>query len=664
MAKQLGRRIVLGINAAHDASACLLIDGELVVAVAEERLSRRKHDRGFPQRAVGYCLETVDGGIEAVAAIVLNESVRTDYGLMLQQDPRFSGILIVNPSHHLLHAYYAIVASGMQRAAILVLDGSGYSYGEHQRHCSPLLGPAPPYSEMEEAESSYQIGTDGEITLIEKRWGLWEASAPLVRFPSLGHMYSAASQYIFGHIDHSGKTMGLAAYGDVSFFPEPIVHCESEGLTIDTHWSTRLPPRSSLPAHLDPVCRNIAAKVQAELEKGVVFLCRRLHEKTGLEDLCLSGGVGLNSVANARILRETGFRRLFVAPAAGDSGISIGAALYGDHQLTGKRPGWRTYHNFHGKDYSACIAATIEEYRGLILPEVLPSPELAAARDIAEGKFVGWIEGGSEFGPRALGHRSILCDPRPDNMRDRLNAEVKFREPFRPYAASVLTEYASDYFELAADDPFMMTVATIVEDKREVIPSVSHFDGSCRIQTVGADYPGKYRRLIECFHKLTGVPLVLNTSFNVRGEPIVETPADAVRCFLSSNLHVLYLLNYRITKIDVMSWRPEDPIPYLNEFISLHSSIEFHAGAALEPQYCYRTRTGYQGRLSFYEYDFLMRIDGKRSILELQRLLSGDWSAFYTFETAKKLQRRGVISFRDATSSQHLSECLITSGHE
>jgi carbamoyltransferase len=240
--------IVLGINAVHDAAVCVLVDGELVGAVAEERLSRQKHHRGFPRLALEYCLHAAGGrGLRDVSVIVLNESVNTDYALMLRHEADFTGDLIVNPSHHLLHAYYAVTASRLCRPVVLVLDGSGYSYGEHERRGSPLLGPAPPYSEMEETQSIFQVDADGELTLVDKQWGLWQASEPFTRFPSLGHMYSAASEYIFGSLDHAGKTMGLAPYGDAAHFPDPIVTYGTDGLTIDTEWITRLPPRSDQP---------------------------------------------------------------------------------------------------------------------------------------------------------------------------------------------------------------------------------------------------------------------------------------------------------------------------------------------------------------------------------------------------------------------------------
>jgi carbamoyltransferase len=388
--------------------------------------------------------------------------------------------------------------------------------------------------------------------------------------------------------------------------------------------------------------------VQAELEQAVIFLCRRAHEATKADGICISGGVGLNSVANGRILRETRFRRLFVTPAAGDSGIAVGAALYGHHDLVGSGAKWRTYDNFHGKRYSVeAIGAAIDHRRAFIRWERLEDMAGAAARDIAKGRFVAWFEGGSEFGPRALGHRSIVCDPRPVDMRDRLNAFVKFREPFRPYAASVLSEHAQQWFDLIAPDPFMMTVARLLAGRAPLVPSVCHVDGSCRIQTVDPCYPGRYRKLIESFFQLSAVPLVLNTSFNIRGEPIVETHDDALCCFLGSNLDVLYLEDHRIVKVEALGDIAfDDLVPCLNDSVRMESQVWSREGAALEPRYYCRMRTGYRAPLTQQQYDVLRSIDGRRTVDELRRLLTTDASSDPIPEEVRGLRLNGVLSLK------------------
>lgn len=636
---------VLGINSAHDASACLMLDDKLTVAISEERLSRIKHYGGFPHKAVEYCLRV--GGLpslDSVDCIVLNEHTWTDFTLDLRNNG-FQGELITNPSHHLLHAYYAWIASGFTDMAILVVDGSGYSYGEYDRRKSPKLGVPPPYSEMEEAESLYVV-KDGNLEVVSKRWALWETNTPYYRFGSLGHMFSMASQYIFGHWQHAGKTMGLAPYGDPTSFSEPFLELSVSSMEIHTEWVTRLPQRSPEPAHLDRVCRDLAAKVQTELERAMLHLCDHLHRETRQDRLCISGGVGLNSVANGLILRESQFSELFVTPAAGDSGIAIGGALYGYHRLTDRTPNWRYDNDYHGREYSDTeISEEIDQRKRRLIQQTVDDSAAWAAQDIANGKVVGWFEGGSEFGPRALGHRSILCDPRDKGMRDRLNEIVKFREPFRPYAASVLSAHAPEYFDNAADDPFMLIVAQVQEARQETIPSVCHVDGTCRIQSVHPDHPGRFRNLIEHFFDITGVPLVLNTSFNIRGEPIVETPGDAMDCFLGCNIDVLYVENHRITKASVTAAvDPAELIPRLNNSLSLDTVIQSRHGAALPPQHHVQTRTGHRVPISQDEILLLQAIDGNKTITEIGREVSGTVSVD-AITVFADFQLRGFVSF-------------------
>ncbi|HEX8080493.1 MAG TPA: carbamoyltransferase C-terminal domain-containing protein [Jatrophihabitans sp.] len=640
----MSRTIVLGINSAHDAAACLLINGEIAVAVPEERLARTKHYEGYPHRAVDYCLRSAGlAGLTAVDTVVINEYVKDDTGLLVRQ-AGFNGDLIVNPSHHMLHAYYAWLASDLDRPAVLILDGAGYNYGEYERRQSPLLGAPPPFSEMEESESMYVVGDDDELRLVRKRWGLWSSSDPFLRFPSLGHMYSVASEYIFGHMMHAGKTMGLAPYGDASRFPDPIIEYTPDGLLIDTDWITKVPPRSSEPAHLDAICRDMAAKVQVELERAVLHLCQELHDLTGADELGLSGGVGLNSVTNGMILQQTPFRRLFVTPASGDSGVAIGAAFYGHQQTTGQRARVKSYDNYHGHSYSTEeLQRAVDSRCAFVDAQLVVDVAEEAARDIIDGKFIGWFEGGSEFGPRALGHRSILCDPRPPEMRDRLNALVKFREPFRPYAASVLTEHVEDYFEAPDDDPFMMTVVQVRQSQASTIASVCHVDGTCRIQTVDRDHVGDYRRLIERFFALTGMPLVLNTSFNIRGEPVIETPDDAIECFLSCNLDVLYLGGFRITKSIVgTADSPERLVPSLGRGLSIWAVTDTEAGAAASPRYYCQKRTGHKTPISADEYAVLSEMDAQRSISDLAAARPGRTTED-VLRVVADLQQRGLV---------------------
>ncbi|HRA45037.1 MAG TPA: carbamoyltransferase C-terminal domain-containing protein [Phycicoccus sp.] len=606
--------VVLGINSAHDASACVLVDGRLVVAVGEERLTRVKHHEGYPHRAVAYCLEGAGVTLADVNCVVINEYPQTDHALELV-GTAFRGEMVVNPSHHLLHAYYAWVASGFDDTAILVVDGSGYSYGDYARRGCELLGDDVPDGDMDEAETWF-VARDGKIELIRKVWGAWKATSPMYRFPSLGHMYSAASQYIFGHFQHAGKTMGLAPFGDASRHPGDFVHLTDDGVLVDTDWMNGLPRRSDKPANLDDDCLNLAAKVQAELERAVLHICGKLHDATGSPNLAISGGVGLNSVVNGRVLRESAFDRLFITPAAGDAGVAIGAALYGHHRLTGELPQWEYCDDYHGRPYDhAEIRQAAAERSHLVRIEPVDDPAVAAAADIAAGQVVGWFEGGSEFGPRSLGHRSILCDPRTPGMRDRLNKHVKFREPFRPYAASVLAAHVPTYFDLDIDDPFMLIVADVRSEHWDTIPSVVHVDRTCRIQSVPPGRPDGFERLIREFHAATGMPMVLNTSFNIRGEPIVETPGDAIDCFLLCNVDTLYIEGYRAVKTTLArADAPASLVPRLGANLSVAMSVGSTAGVADPPEYFAQSRTGHRRPISRDQFDLLRAVDGRSPV--------------------------------------------------
>lgn len=636
---------MLGVNAAHDASACLSIGGELRVAVAEERLSRRKHQSGPPRAAIARCLESAGvTGLDAVDCIVLNEHVFTDFAAELRGGG-YAGELLLNPSHHLLHAYYAAAASGRRDSAILVVDGSGYSYAEHDRHGSPLLGDPPPFADMEEAESSFSL-VDGRLGLIERRWGCWQAHTPYLRFPSLGHMFSVASQYIFGSWMHAGKTMGLAPYGDPAKLSEPIVTYGDDGLAVDTGWVLRLPPRTDRPAHLDEICCDVAAKVQAELERALLFLARRLFDATDVSHMSFSGGVALNSVANARLRREGPFAEIFVTPAAGDTGIAVGAAAYGHERLTGELPDWSPCNDCLGPAYGPDRVDEAVRSSGAVAHSREPAdPAADAAAEIAAGRVVGWFEGRSELGPRALGHRSILCDPRGDSIRDHLNEWVKFREPFRPYAASVLEEHAADYFELDWIDRFMLSVVQIRPQHRDLLPSICHVDGSCRVQTVPAG-AGVYRGLIEAFHEIAGLPIVLNTSLNIRGEPIVETPEDALACFSATNIDLLYLDGQRLEKAALdLDAVDAGLVPHATAGLRIDSEIAWDGKGWSPERAGALTRTGHRVPVSAAEDSVLRRLDGRASVgaLAEDRSLG---AADRTLRTLAALQRKGLVWMR------------------
>ncbi|MGA9756353.1 MAG: carbamoyltransferase C-terminal domain-containing protein, partial [Desulfobaccales bacterium] len=295
--------------------------------------------------------------------------------------------------------------------------------------------------------------------------------------------------------------------------------------------------------------KNLAYKAQEELEKGMICLANRLFEMTGSENLCIAGGAGLNSVANKKILDSTPFKNIFIQPAATDDGIAIGCALYGWHKLADGKSRFPLKNVYLGRKYKKGeIRAALRKHK--IVKNPLTRNELLSrtAQYIAAGKIVGWFQGGAEFGPRALGHRSILADPRQTGIKESVTKKVKHRESFRPYAPSILLECATEFFDLSCPSPFMLLVATTKEDKGKEIPAVIHVDGTARVQTVTRADDELYYDLINEFYQITGVPVILNTSFNIRGMPIVETPADAIEVFLSTEMDILVLGNYLLDK--------------------------------------------------------------------------------------------------------------------
>ena len=557
---------VLGLNLSHDASACLLEDGRVVAAIAEERLNGMKRSsirsavrkpglsrRVPPLRAIDYCLQVAGIGIDDLSLVVADNAVDP------VNVPSLAGQLPVrdktkiralpHPSHHLAHAYSAYACSTFEECAVLVADTFGSSVGGGT-----------------EAETGF-AARDGEIKPVLKNiQRLLSASDPHApTHYGLTYLYNFVSLALgFGPkgsgktaqlVSEAGKTMGLSAYGRPHPGEEPPVRVAGD--RIQTHHFTRwaldmgigkvhkdelvpVPRRAQEP--LTQLHMDLAATIQAELEKGLVFLAKRLFELTGSRNLCIAGGAGLNSVANKRILDETPFEQVFIQPASTDDGIALGCALYGwmEYEKGARPAGLRNV--YLGRTYDRHEVQEALVAHGLDHEPAGEAEVLArTAQALSDGKIVGWFQGGAEFGPRALGHRSILADARRPDMKDVINRKVKHREDFRPYAPTVLLEHAQDYFDLSGESPYMLLVADVHEGKRDEIPAVVHVDGTARVQTVTRDDNGVYYELVRAFHALTGVPVILNTSFNVRGMPIVETPDDALRMFFDEPIDVLVL---------------------------------------------------------------------------------------------------------------------------
>ncbi len=570
---------ILGVNAFHaDSSAAIICDGKLVAAAEEERFRRIKHWAGFPSQAIAYCLQEANLSIADLDYIAINQDSRANFGAklryMMSSMPRpqlvidriatrrrrqniqellaecfpkqkFSGG-IVNVEHHLAHLFSAYYVSPFQDAAVLSVDGFG-----------------------DFASTEWGEGHNGEVNV-----------AGQILFPhSLGIFYQALTQYLgFPHYGDEYKVMGLAPYGAPKLREpmEKILHLLPNGrFELDLKYfkhhreansyqweggepkftdlfspelENLLGPRRRPDEPLTEHHKNIAHCVQMRYEDAFFNLLNSMQRGHELTSIALAGGCAANSVANGKIRRRTSFQNVYVQAAAGDAGGAIGAAFVVWHRSGGSRY-FKMNHASWGPHYSAPeIDALITresqalEESNCTITKTRGEGDLCknVAAAVAEGKVVGWFQGRMEWGPRALGNRSIVCDPRRGDMKAILNAKIKRRESFRPFAPSVLSEYVSDWFEEDDAVPFMMQVFQIKEDKRSQIPAVTHADGSGRLQTVTRDANPLYHQLISAFRELTGVPMVLNTSFN-ENEPVVCQPKEALDCFLRTNMDVLVL---------------------------------------------------------------------------------------------------------------------------
>lgn len=546
--------VVLGFGGSgHDWSTCAT-DGRRIVALDEERPSRKKYGigadllAGLSRRA---CLGALGVDAGQVRHAVACELVPRPYYF-----PFRDRVTVIN--HHLAHAYSTFPASGFAEAAVLVVDNSG-----------SLVSGKRTGDGVREAETMtfFTAGPSG-IRVLDKVTGEHRldgdvAESDYYRQPgitdnSLGQFYRSASITIGLQfrppgakfpVSEDGKTMGLAPYGDRRFVDDVrdlVTLLPGGGVRIDARRVTETFAKLVAGGSFEDRAA-LARAAQEVLEEALLHSARALRERTGAEDLCIAGGVGLNSVANGRILREAGFRRVFVVPAAGDNGISLGCAYYGLHQLDGvpldQLPALGNA--YLGPEYSAGAIEAALAGSGL---RVETSDDLPArvARLLADGRLVGWFDGGSEFGPRALGHRSILAAPFPAKVRDHLNENVKFREWFRPYAPVVPVERAGEYFDIDQPTPYMLIVTPV--KRPDQVPAATHVDGTARLQTLDRAQNPKLHATLTEFGALTGCPVLLNTSFNVAGQPIVETPQDAVTAFAGMRLDHLVLGDRLVSK--------------------------------------------------------------------------------------------------------------------
>jgi len=589
---------ILGISAFyHDSAAAIVEDGRIVAAAQEERFTRKKHDASFPQHAITYCLGAAGAKLSDIDHVAFYDKPFLKFERLLETyialapsgfrsfqmalplwlkeklfqksllrkklgefDEDFAADRLLFTEHHLSHAASAFYPSPFEKAVVLTMDGVG-----------------------EWATTSAAMGEGNKLEIFQE-----------IHFPhSLGLLYSAATYYT-GFKVNSGeyKVMGLAPYGqpkyaqlildhlvdlkpDGSFRLDMSYFDYCTGLTMTNNrfaelfgQPVRAPDQLLTPFHMD-----VAASIQAVLEEAVLRLTRSLASQTGARNLCLAGGVALNCVANGKVLRDGKFDKIWIQPAAGDAGGAVGAALAAFHQFKG---GPRVpvasdgmSGAFLGPEYAQGDIETRLAASGARFDVLSEDAMIAAtAQALADQLAVGWFQGRMEFGPRSLGARSILGDPRSPAMQKNLNLKVKYRESFRPFAPAVMREDVADWFELDADSPYMLLVADVRDDKRRSmsaeeealfgidklnvsrseIPAVTHVDYSARIQTVTAETNPRFHRLLGQFKALTGCPVLVNTSFNVRGEPIVCTPEDAFRCFMGNELDVLVVGNCVLRK--------------------------------------------------------------------------------------------------------------------
>jgi carbamoyltransferase len=567
---------VLGLNTYdHDVSACLLRDGAIAFAIAKERITRVKHASGFYKEVIDYCLEAEGITLDDVDLIVRNCYIlpvpELEERLVYFDAPGFlpefergeaakhplyrSGQdRVVTISHHLAHAYSAFAASPFEEGVVMIVDGVG-SYQSDVMEAYPATDTATPLAR--ESESYYKF-KGVELECLKKVWMEPDRgflSDEFYTMPGLGALYSRASTYIFGDWNKCGELMGLAPYGRhdqvkhlleltdgklqvprwTDDFKEPYIFDGSnwEKSPSMRHWE------------------DLAWRVQDDTENVLLGRARWLRETTGAKNLCMAGGVALNCVANGRVAREAGFDNVWIQPAAGDDGIAIGCAYYGWLKILKQRRSFVMDHSYVGKPYSEQEAASaLQKFLVRIQVDAKRSENVCrdTAKLLADQRVIGWFQDRSEFGPRALGNRSLLADPRKPEMKDILNSRVKHRQAFRPFAPIVLAERMKEIFEGDEDSPFMLIAKPVRKEWRDKIPAIVHVDGTARSQTVREETNPILYRLLREFDALTGVPVLINTSFNIKGEPIVETPRDAVACFLTTGVDNLIMHDTIVSK--------------------------------------------------------------------------------------------------------------------
>ncbi len=541
----------------HDIAACIVSNGKIAVAIEDERVSRKKYAIGsnlLVGKSRKYCYQALNIDKSKIQDVYVDD---------ILVETAYFGVKKYNKvNHHLAHAASCYYPSPYSESAILVVDNSGSFVNQGDKKGIETV--------------SYGIGENKEIRILKKILGPnWNESSEMINGnpyqmgdcdDSLGNFYKIISGEIgfkYQPNDHyyypeAGKTMGLASYGDDRYYSEinKFIKYGNNGelsiLLSDGKLAKMIQDILKQDSNNNIfLCKaSIAWAAQKIIEESLLFLCEYLYKTTHKKKLCFSGGVALNCVANGILKEKSPFENIFLFPACGDNGTAVGCAYYGYYQdYKGDKLCHKSVKPYFGKNYSNDeMKEAIEKYSSKLL--IIDNSNFIdqCAKFLANGKVVAWFQGKSEFGPRALGHRSILADPRNKDMKDILNSKVKFREMFRPFAPAILEEFAKDYFDDLDKSPYMLMSHNVKEDKRNKIPSAIHVDGTARVQTVTKEENDLFYDLLVSFYETTGIPVLINTSFNVKGEPIVETPEDAIQCFLKTNIDILVLGKYIIRK--------------------------------------------------------------------------------------------------------------------
>lgn len=539
--KNKSDKTILGFNIGHNAS-CSLIHGDKIISIAEERLNRKKNSEGYLY-ALNYCLQEMGININDIDLFV-----SSNYGLPLNDNYMGQFKNYINDSgkfitidHHLSHAYSSYFLSKFNEAIIVVIDGLGNNNDTE----------------------SYYIAKDYNITKVGGN------SKDRDRYKGIGRTYETFSNFCGYSAQQAGKTMGLSAYGKMKY-PDVRLYDINDNLEISSKCEGKyidgaLNFIKNNNLDFGKACsgfenKDAAYYVQYETEKIILELVKKLYDKYKIKNICLAGGVFLNGIINQRILDETPIENVFVAPCCDDTGESMGNLLYGYHTYFNKKERIYLPHAYLGRNYTDEEILDVLEKKQVIytLPYEVKScnfkyyksdnVEKETAKILSEGKIIGWFQGASEIGPRALGNRSILCATYPKEMKDILNLRIKHRENFRPFAPAILEEEVTKYFNLKESSPYMLRVPLCTEYAKNKIPATLHIDNSGRVQTVNPKINNRFYKLIKEYGSITGIPVLLNTSFNDNNEPIVETPKDAMTMFCKSQLDYLILEDYIIYK--------------------------------------------------------------------------------------------------------------------